>query len=458
MLSSVIILALLISILLYYCYKQQQQIKEQSTQCIEYQTENAKLQERCNILHKVQEQYDESLQKNVELEKKVADLSAKLEQEKILSVEKNELFKQTEEAMSNKFKVISAELMDNNTQNFLHLAKTTLSNLHQETQNNMEHNAKNVQAIINPLNDTLSKLGDKLASIEKDRAGSYGALHQRIDDLIKSENLLKQETTNLAAALKSPNTRGRWGEIHLHRVVELSGMSEHCDFEEQVTIEKDGRSIRPDMIIYFPEGKRVVVDAKTPIDSYLHSFETHNLNEKAKCMEDHAKHLVSHIDKLGSKDYWTYFQPSPEFVIMFLPCDAFLSVALEYKPSIMEDAFSKRVVIATPTTLLALLRTIALGWRHVQISEQANEILETGKRLYSKLAITSQHLDKLRRSLSSSVDCYNQIVGNMESGVFSTIRKFQNLEKSKTIHTVQTIDNNARQIQKMEAEIGIEPV
>jgi DNA recombination protein RmuC len=251
-----------------------------------------------------------------------------------------------------------------------------------------------------------------------------GILHQQVDEVRHSTDSLRRETTALATALRKPHVRGQWGELHLRRAIELAGMVEHCDFSEQVHLSHDDGVLRPDVVIHLAGGKSVVVDAKVPLAAYLDALATDDSDEHEAHLARHARQVRAHVDQLASKVYWRAIGESPEFVVLFLPAESFLSAALGAEPDLLEHAAARNVVLATPTTLIALLRTIAYGWTTETLAERTREIHELGRELYARLGVVGRHLDKLGRSLKGSIDAYNATVGSLETRVFVTARHF----------------------------------
>ena len=409
--------------------------------------EKIRLEERCSCLEPLEKKYEDLFVNYSELEKKNILLQSNLEQEKKNLAEKISLLQNAEEKLSNTFKALSSDALSKNNRSFLDLAQATFSQLQEKAKSDLELNRKSVGDLVNPIKSALDGVGQKLGDLEKSRVGAYEALKQQVGDLIVSQNSLKNETSRLVSALKTPTTRGRWGEIQLRRVVELSGMIEHCDFQEQMSATNQDTKIRPDMIIYYPGNKQVVVDSKVPLTAYLKSLEVSNDIEKKILLKEHAKQLRDHVMKLSKKEYWAQFQDSPEFVIMFLPGEIFFSVAIEQDPELIEFAMREKVLIATPTTLLALLHTIAWGWRQENLAENAKQIVKMGQELYKRLCDMSQHFANLGRSVSNVVVHYNRTVASLESRVLVSARKFKEIENhEKNIVELSGIDDSVRQI------------
>lgn len=277
------------------------------------------------------------------------------------------------------------------------------------------------------IESTLKKLDDQQRELEKRREGAYVALHQQIEQMMVSDRDLRRETAQLSSALRSSQMRGAWGQVHLRRVVELAGLVNQCDFAEQVTIETSGAILRPDLVVRLPGQRHIVVDAKTPLNAYLEAFESNDEALRKAKMQDHALMLRKHIRDLSSKEYWKSFHLSPEYVILFLPAEAFFSAALLADPTLIEVGADQNVIIATPTTLIAILRAVAFGWKQESFSKSAQEIAKVGAELYERLGTLSEHWGKLGRQLSSSVDAYNQSVASLESRVLVSAKKLKDL-------------------------------
>lgn len=413
-------------------------------QILRLKNENVFFKNQGEIGKQLQCKYDELLEKNIGLEKDNTALVTKLEQERKVLAEKMLLLEKAEQKLSDTFKALSSDALSKNNKDFMELAKSLFEQMQARSKADMELNSKNVSELLTPIKNALSGVDTRLVELEKSRIGAYEALRQQVSDLMNTENILKTETANLVSALKTPNIRGQWGEIQLRRVVELAGMVEHCDFQEQVTSNEDSK-IRPDMVIYYPGDKRVIVDAKTPLSAYLQSLEVRDESQRKELLQEYVRQVKKQVINLASKEYWKQFETSPEFVIMFLPGDVFLSVAIENDPSIIEFAMQKRVIMTTPSILITLLRTISFGWQEQKMAEHAEQIKAMGQELYQRLFVTSQHIAELGRDLNSAVGNYNRAVGNIESRVFVTVRKFTELKASnKEILELKPIDATVR--------------
>lgn len=414
--------------------------------------EKARLEERCLINENTSKKYNELLDKYCELEKKAVFLTTSLDQERKNLQEKVALLENAEQKLSDTFKSISMDALSKNNANFMNLAKTIFEQFQEKAKHEFSTSAKNVNDLISPIKKALEGVDEKLSDLEKSRIGAYEALKQQVGDLITTQNLLKNETGNLVSALRAPSVRGRWGEMQLRRVVEIAGMIEHCDFKEQVTTDgKNGEKIvRPDMVIYLPGGQEIIVDAKAPLGAYLEAIEISDEKLKKNFFKDHARHIRNHVTMLSGKKYWSQFEKSPEFVILFLPGEIFFSVATEHDPSLIEFAMQERVIISTPTILLALLHTIALGWRQENLAENAKHIIKMGQELYKRLSDMTQHIAQLGRSINSTVQSYNSTIASLESRVLVSARKFKDFDvHEKNIIELSTIEGSVRAVKEI---------
>jgi DNA recombination protein RmuC len=359
--------------------------------------------------------------------------------------EKLNILNDAKEKLSDTFKALSSEALKNNNSQFLELAKENLSTFHAGAKGDLDQRQQAINNLVAPLKDSLKKVDDTLKKIETDHSG----VREKIESLLTSEAQLKKETANLVTALRKPNVRGRWGEMQLRRVVEIAGMLAHCDFfEQQSTDTTTGRS-RPDMIIKLPSQRTVVVDSKAPLESYLDSLEVTDEHKQKEMLQRHAGLVRTHIRNLASKSYWEQFQPAPEFVVLFLPGEMFFSAALEQDPSLIELGVENKVILATPTTLISLLRAVAYGWQQEQITENAKKISELGKTLYDRICTLSEHLGNLKKGLDRAVDSYNKTVGSLEKSILAPARKFKELgvTSAQDIEIIEPIEKTTRMIQ-----------
>ena len=383
---------------------------------------------------------------------KRAAAEANLEQERKAAQEKLAVLKDAQDRLSETFKALSSEALRNNNQSFLELAKSKLETFQQEAKGDLEARQKAVDALVQPIRESLEKVDGKLGELEKSRVASYAALNEQIKGLVDTHlPRLQSETANLVKALRQPQVRGRWGEMQLKRVVEMAQMLEYCDFVEQPTRSTEDGRLRPDMIVRLPGGKQVVVDAKTPLAAYLEAAEaTDESVQKAKLLE-HARQVRDHMTALGRKAYWDQFQPSPEFVIMFLPGEMFFSSALQQDPALIEYGVNEKVIPATPTTLIALLRAVAYGWRQEALAKNAQEVADLGKQLYERIATMADHWSSVGDRLGQAVASYNDAVASLESRVLVSARRLRDLKAGADDVELKAIDPVERVPRKLQA-------
>lgn len=353
------------------------------------------------------------------------------------------------------FEALSARALRDAHESFLQLAKAELGQHHVTSREELEKRQRAVEQIVKPIADSLSKVDGKLELLERARRETQGSLTAQLRSVAETQERLRTETANLVTALRSPHTRGRWGEIQLRRVCEMAGMVERCDFVEQSTLESDGGRLRPDVVVQLPGRKHVVVDAKAPLEAYLSAVEAADPDVKAAHLEAYGRHIRDHVTKLSQKAYWSQFSSSPEFVVMFLPGEALFSAALEQVPGLMEEAIVQNVLIASPTTLIAVLRAVHYGWRQETVAESARAVSDLGRELHSRLGTLLSHFMKLGRSLETSVKAYNETVGSMESRVLVTARKLSEhgaTAGEEELPEPRQIETAARTVQTMEEE------
>jgi DNA recombination protein RmuC len=347
--------------------------------------------------------------------------------------------KKSKREMTDTFKSISYDILEKNNKAFMDLAKANFEKYHLGFESKVDSRQKELEKILAPVKESIDKIDSFTKDVEKQRQSSYLKLNEKIKHLIDSENSLRLETAKLSKALKSPNIRGTWGQIHLKRVVELSGLLNRCDFLEQHTVTRDDKMYRPDLIVRLPKNKTIIIDAKTPIDNYLEAQDTEGAKKDIK-IRSHALNLKKHINDLSSKEYFSKFESNPEYVILFLPAEAILSSAISVDPTLLEIAASKNIIIATPTTLIAILKTIAHVWNEFEISKNAKEISSLAKELHDRLFIMNNHFVKLGKNLSQSVDAYNQTVSSFNLRVLPSAKKLKEKGIASKDHTSYEID------------------
>lgn len=376
-----------------------------------------------------------------------AAATSELAAERRAGDDKLALLQRTAEEMEQRFKALSADALAQSSRQFLDLASERMSAAQRQASGELAQRHQAFEALVRPLGESVGKLETQVEAIERARQHAYGNITEQLRSLADGSRELRTETANLVTALRRPSARGRWGELQLRRVVEMAGMVGHCDFTEQATVVSDDGRLRPDLVVRLPGDKTVVVDAKAPLDAYLDATEAPDEETSRAKLDAHARQIRTHVDKLAAKQYWQQFPEAPDFVVLFVPGDALLSAAFEHDASLMEHAVANRVLIATPVTLIALLRAVAYGWQQESIAENARQIAELGAEMQSRLATYVEHVAKVGRGLDTAVEAYNRSVGSLETRVLVTARKFRDLGVSeREIEEPARLDRRARDL------------
>ena len=384
----------------------------------------------------------------------LAVLKAQVRSDEQLDKERQEALKLAIERVTAAFDTMAGQSLRTNSESFLQLAREHLGQHQQNAVASLSEREKAIETMLTPIRETLAKTEQQMQRIEKERAESFGSLKSSIESVALGQQALQKETRTLVNALRRPEVRGQWGEMTLKRLVELAGMVEHCDFREQVSVRTDEGNLRPDMIVHMPDGRDLVVDVKTPLDAYLDSVDAQTDELRAIAMRRHAQAISERVKQLGAKSYWSQFEKSPDFVILFIPGDQFLSAALAETPTLLEDAIRQDVIIATPSSFVALLKAVAYGWRQMALAQNAETIRTLAEDLYKRLAVFASHLTKMGRNLGTTVDAFNSAVGSLERNVLPGARKFTELgvRPDREIEMIDPVDRLTREPQIKESD------
>ena len=377
-----------------------------------------------------------------QLQDMLDDTTAQIRNQEALEAERKAAFEAARVELIESFGNLTQQSLKSNSEQFLRLAEQNLARQNERAKADLSEREKAVENLVRPIREALKDSREQISALEKARSEAYGSITAQLESMQAGQKSLAQETHNLVSALRRPEVRGRWGEITLRRLVELAGMVEHCDFQEQVHSVGEGQVIRPDLIVNMPDSRQLVVDVKTPLDAYLAAVEAPDDAQRQLALKRHAKKVREHVRTLASKAYWAQFSESPEFVILFIPGDQFLSAALNEDQDLIEYALSQQIILATPTSFVALLKAVAYGWRQLALAENAKEIRGLAEDLYNRLGVFSSHMNKVGRQLASSVENYNRAVGSLERSVLPGARKFTELgvHAKKDIEKLETLD------------------
>ena len=376
------------------------------------------------------------------------ELAMTLRLERQSNEQLDELLDQARFQLADTFSQLSNAALNQNNEQFLKLAEENLKRYQSEAKADLQTREQAIEQLVKPINDALTKTSQQITDIEKERQQAFGQIHSTIRHMHEGQQSLKQETQNLVQALRRPEVRGQWGEMTLRRLAELSGMIAHCDFYEQPSQTTETGRIRPDMIVRLPENREIIVDAKTPLDAYLSAIQTTDDVIKSKELRRHVSAIRQHAKALAAKNYWAEYSQSPEFVVLFIPGEHFLSAALELEPELLEETMQSNIILATPSNFIAILRAVSYGWKQQALTENAMIIRDLGETLYKRLSVFSGHLGKLGNSLNSSVEHFNKTVGSLERQVLPSGRRFLNMgiRAKEPLDPISPIDTQVRQV------------
>ena len=405
------------------------------------------------IYGRLQRRISELSEKNTEL-KTTLEMERSAQADKLTSLEQANEKARTQ--LTETFGHLSSQALKNNNEEFLKLAQENLKQFHTKAQGDLSQKEQAIENLVKPIKEALEKTEKQIRVMENERKEAYGALTHHLETMSQTQQALQGETRNLVNALRRPEVRGQWGEMTLKRLAELAGMVEHCDFYEQEHTQTEDGAMRPDMIVRMPGGREIVVDVKTPLDAYLSAVEATDEAEREAQLVHHTKNVRKRVQELATKGYWNQFKNTPDFVVLFIPGDQFLSAALDHDHGLLEDAMQKKVILATPTSFVALLRAVAYGWRQESLADNAEHIRQVGEELYGRLATFADHLGKTGKSLNSSVQHFNKAVASFDTRILPSARKFTEMGIA-TKKTVEGIDQIETAPRSLESEImGIE--
>jgi len=393
------------------------------------------------------------------LDTEVAVLNERLAAQRAVDAEREEMLARAMQQLDLRFSELAGQSLKDSSEHLLRLARESLGQHHQVAQGSLKEREQAIAALVKPIQETLTRTADTLREIEGARQRDFGSLRQYLNDMRDSHSALQRETRNLVRALSKPQVRGQWGEITLRRLVELAGMTQHCDFEEQVHVAGPEGALRPDMVIHMPDGRDLVVDVKTPLDAYLAAVEAASDEERGVALRRHAQHVAERVRLLSSKNYAAQFPTAPQFVILFIPGDQFLSAALDEQPELLESAMRNGVILATPSSFVALLKAVHYGWQNVRLAEGAEQIRKLAEDLFNRLGTFRGHLARVGNELEASVRAFNAAVGSLERSVLPGARKFTELgvRSDRTLEPVEPVESAPRAIAGAGGEPPLSP-
>jgi DNA recombination protein RmuC len=386
-----------------------------------------------------------------ELSEKNTELNTCLKMERTAQAEKLDALEQARRQLTEVFGHLSNQALKQNSEEFLKLAQENLKQFQTQAQGELNQKGQAIENLVKPIKEALEKTEKQVRAMEHERKQAYGALTQHLETMAHTQQTLQNETRNLVKALSRPEVRGQWGEMTLKRLAELAGMVEYCDFYQQEHTQTEEGSLRPDMIVRMPGGREIVVDVKTPLDAYLSAVEADSDSERETHLVRHSKNVRKHVQELAAKGYWNQFKQAPDFVVLFIPGDQFLSAALDNDHAMLEDAMRQKVILATPTSFVALLRAVAYGWRQESLAENAERIRQVGEELYARLATFTEHLGRVGKSLNSSVQHFNKAAASFDSRILPSARKFSEMGISakKTVEAMEQIETAPRNLESL---------
>src|SRR5665213_1815452 len=423
-------------------------------------TAEARLADAVAANRRLTEEHAAQQQLRATAQAETARLTAQLEHERTINQERAAGFEETRQQLTGEFARLSGQALQQNNEQFLQLADVKLKETREAAEGELAKRQEAIEQLLKPIGEQLGKYEVGMQRLEVERQRAYTTLTEQMKQLSTSHDQLQKETRSLVTALRAPQTRGRWGELQLRRVVEMAGMLERCDFDEQVTSSTDQGRLRPDMVVHLPGGKNVAVDAKVPMQAFLEANEAEDETTRRMHLANHGRQLKAHVDALAKKEYWKQVDPSPEFVVAFVPGDPLLTTALEHVPGLMEHAVANHVLLATPTSLIALLRAVAYGWQQDAMAESAREVQQLGAELYQRLSVLGDHFAGVGKGLNGAVAAYNKAVGSLEGRVLVTARRFADMgvigTGEKDIAPSITVDAVPRALQS--PELGGQPL